>query len=140
MDSWTKEQWQEFVGDEKDHVGIQILLMNDNDFYLKITHFYFNEATEEMFFSFDIQNKFNRNINIQLGQWRIDDSIYDLSSEKPLYLDRFSSIESFQKSVKRSYLEEWDNTIIELKILDAETNTMIRELEFQIIKQYTQIF
>jgi len=53
-----------------------------------------------MFFSFDTQNKFNRNINIQLGQWRIDNSIYDLSSEKPLYLDRFSSIENFQKSVK----------------------------------------
>ncbi len=23
MDSWTKEQWQEWGGEEKDHVGIQ---------------------------------------------------------------------------------------------------------------------
>ncbi|MDM5232523.1 hypothetical protein [Lysinibacillus pakistanensis] len=74
MDSWTKEQWQEWGGEEKDHVGIQILLLNDNDFYLKIMGIYFDEATEEMFFSFDTQNKLNRNINIQFGQWKIDDN------------------------------------------------------------------
>ncbi|MCH7321618.1 hypothetical protein LZ480_06890 [Solibacillus sp. MA9] len=140
MDSWTKEQWQEYNGDEKDYVSIQILLMNDNDFYLEIMRIYFDEATDEMFFCFDTQNKFDKNINIQFGQWRIDDSIYNLSNEKPLYLEKFSGVRGFQKCVKRHHLEDWDNTIIELKILDAETNTMIRELEFQIIKQYTQIF
>jgi len=51
MDSWTKEQWRESVGEEKDYVGIQILLLNDSDFYLKITDIYFNEATEDRFFS-----------------------------------------------------------------------------------------
>lgn len=138
-DTWTKEQWQEYIGEEKDHDGIQLLLMNDNDFYLKITLIYFNEATEEMFFNFDTQNKIDRNINIQFGQWQIDDSIYNLSSQKPLYLDRFSNVRSFQRCVKRSYLEEWDKTIIEITILDAETNIIIRELEFQIIKHYIQI-
>ncbi|MFJ7732161.1 hypothetical protein ACIQXF_09740 [Lysinibacillus sp. NPDC097231] len=111
--------------------------MNDNDFYLKIMGIYFNEATEEMFFSFDTQNKLNRNINIQLGQWRIDDSIYNLSHEKPQYLEKFSVVRGFQKYVKRTYLEEWDKTTIEIKIFDAETNIIIRELEFQINKHYT---
>ncbi len=140
MDSWTKEQWKEFVGGEKDHDGIQLLLISDSDFYLKITCIYFNEVTDEMFLNFDTQNKIDRNINIQFGQWQIDDRIYNLSSEKHLYLDKFSGVRSFQKSVKRSYLEEWDKLIIEIKILEAETNVIIRELEFQIIQHYTQIF
>lgn len=53
MDSWTKEQWKEFVGGEKDHDGIQLLLISDSDFYLKITCIYFNEVTDEMFLNFD---------------------------------------------------------------------------------------
>ncbi|MCH7321348.1 hypothetical protein LZ480_05530 [Solibacillus sp. MA9] len=59
MDTWTQEQWQKFVGEEKDHVGIQLLLMNDNDFYLKIMGVTFNEVAEEMFFGFNTQNKFD---------------------------------------------------------------------------------
>jgi len=140
MDSWTKEQWQEWVGEEKDHVGIQILLMNDTHFYLKIMDIYFDEATEEMFFSFDTQNRLNRNINIQFGQWKIDDSIYNLSHEKPQYLEKFSVVRGFQKCVKHTYLKEWNKTTIEIKILDAETNINIRELEFQINKHITQAF
>lgn len=139
MDSWTKEQWREFVGEEKDHIGIQLLL-NDDDFYLKIMGIYFNETSEEMFFSFDAQNKLGQNINLQFCKWTIDESIYNLSQEKPQYLEKFSGVRGFQKCVKRTYLEEWDNTTIEIKILDAETNLNIRELEFQINKQFTQVF
>lgn len=141
MDSWTKEQWKEWgAGDEKDHVGIRILLMNDNEFYLKIMGIYFNEATDEMFFSFDAQNKLDRNINIYFGQWRIDDSIYNLSNEKPQYLEKYSVVRGFQKCVKRTYLEEWNKTTIVMKIFDAESNINIRELEFQINKHFTQVF
>lgn len=140
MDSWTKEQWQEWVGEEKDHVGIQILLMNDTHFYLKIMDIYFDEATEELFFSFDTQNRLNRNINIQFSQWKIDDSIYNLSHENPLYLEKFSVVRGFQKCVKHTYLKEWNKSTIEIKILDAETNINIRELEFQINKHITQAF
>lgn len=140
MDSWTDEQWQEFVGEEKDHEGIQLLLMNDSSFYLKITGIHFEEATEEMVFNLDTQNKMDKNRNIQFGHWQIDDSIYNLTAERPLYLDKFSGVRSFQKCVKCSYLDEWDKTIIEMKIIDAETNKIIRELEFRIIKHYTTIF
>lgn len=140
MDSWTDEQWQEFVGEEKDHEGIQLLLINDNNFYLKITGIHFDEATEEIVFNIDTQNKMNKNIKIQFGHWQIDDSIYNLTAKKPLYLDNLSGVRSFQKCVKRSNLNEWDKTIIEMKIIDAEINIIIRDLEFQIIKHYTQIF
>jgi len=114
--------------------------MNDTHFYLKIMDIYFDEATEEMFFSFDTQNRLNRNINIQFGQWKIDDSIYNLSHENPQYLEKFSVVRGFQKCVKHTYLKEWNKTTIEIKILDAETNINIRELEFQINKHITQAF
>lgn len=140
MDAWTDEQWQQFVGDGKDHEGIQLLLMDNSSFYLKIASIHFDEATEEMVFSIDAQNKMGKKIFIQFGQWHIDESIYNLTEERPLYLDGISGVRSFQKCVKRSYLDDWDKTLIEMKLLDAETNIIIRELEFQIVKQYTQIF
>lgn len=96
MNTWTQEQWKKFVGEEKDRVGLQLLLMNDNDLYFKIAGIAFNEVTEEMFFGFDTQNKFDRNINIQFGQWKIDDSIYNLSHEKPLYLEKLSGVRGFK--------------------------------------------
>lgn len=140
MDTWTQKQWQEFVGEEKDHTGIQLLLINDNNLYLKIMAIYFNETSEEMFFSFDVQNKLDRPIQLQFNEWTIDGIIYNLSHEKPQYLERFSEITGFQKCVKRTYLEEWNKTTIHINILDAETATLIRSLEFQINKQITQVF
>ena len=140
MDSWSDEQWQEFVGEEEDHGGIQLLLINDNSFYLKITGIHFDEATEEIVINFNTQNKMNKNIKIQFGHWQIDDSIYNHIAKKPLYLDNFSGVRSFLKCVKRSNLNEWDKIIIEMKIIDAEINIIIRDLELQLIKHFTQIF
>lgn len=140
MDSWTPEQWKKFVGEETGPVSIQLLLLNDNEFYLKIMGVSFREVTEEMFFGFEAQNKFNRNITIQFGKWIIDDCIYNLSHEKPLFLEKSSGVRGFQKCVQRTYLEEWNRVIIEINILDAESNSIIRELEFQINKQYNQFF
>ena len=104
------------------------------------TGVHFNETTEEMVFSFDTKNKTGEKVYIQFGQWQIDESIYNLTADRPLYLDKVSGVRSFQKRVQRSYLKEWDKTIMEMKILDAESNTIIRELEFQINKQYTLLF
>lgn len=85
MDSWTDEQWKVFVGEEEDHVGIQLLLMNNHEFYLKITGIYYNELTKEFCFSFDTQNKLDKNIKLQFVQWKFDDIIYNFSHEKPLH-------------------------------------------------------
>ncbi|WP_399631039.1 hypothetical protein [Sporosarcina sp. SG10008] len=57
MDMWTKEQWKEWVGDPEDNIGIQLLLINDTKFYLKVMGIYYNEETGDMFFGFDTQNK-----------------------------------------------------------------------------------
>lgn len=37
MEQWTQEEWKEWVGEPEDHVGIQNVLFNDSDFYLKMT-------------------------------------------------------------------------------------------------------
>ncbi|MDW0117161.1 hypothetical protein QTL97_09450 [Sporosarcina thermotolerans] len=79
MDTWSKEQWKEWAGEPDDNTGIQIPLINDNRFYLKIMGIYYNEETKEMFFGFDSQNKLDRNINIQFGEWKIDESTFNLS-------------------------------------------------------------
>ena len=140
MDLWTKEQWKEWVGEPEDHNGIQMLLLNDNTFYLEIMGIYYNEETGEMFFGFDAQNKFNRDIKIQFGRWEIDESTYDLSNEKPQYMEKHSDVRGFQRAVERSYLESWDRITIELNLLDAETNVGIRKFEFQINKHFIEVF
>jgi len=140
MDMWTKEQWQEWVGEPEDHKGIQILVINDNEFYLKIMGIYYDEEPGNMFFAFDTQNKLNRDIHIQFGRWEIDDSIYDLSHEDPQYMEKCSVVRGFQRFIKRTYLQSWDITTIEISILDAETNLSIREIEFQIKKRFIQVF
>ena len=140
MDSWSKEQWKEWVGEPEDHKGIQMLLMNDNTFHLEIMGIYYNEETGEMFFGFDAQNKFDRDIKIQFDRWEIDESTYDLSNEKSQYMEKHSDKRGFQRSVERSYLESWDRITFELNLLDAETNVSIREFEFQINKHFIEVF
>ncbi|MDN4606999.1 hypothetical protein [Sporosarcina highlanderae] len=140
MDSWSKEQWKEWRGESDDNTGIKIPLINDNRFYLKIMGIYYNEETKEMFFGFDTQNKLDRAINIQFGEWKIDESTFNLSQEKPYYLKSCSEVRGFQKSVERTYLESWDFITIEINLLDAETNQLIREFEFRIEKRLVQVF
>ncbi|MCK1998635.1 hypothetical protein MPH47_15630 [Psychrobacillus psychrodurans] len=140
MDTWTKEQWKTWVGEPEDHRGIQIPLINDNNFYLKIMGIYYDEETGNMFFGFDTQNKLERDINIQFSRWEIDESIYNLSHENPQYMEKHSVVRGFQKFVKRTHLESWDTITIEISILDAETNLSIRELEFIIKKRFIQVF
>ena len=140
MDMWTKEQWKEWVGEPEDHTRIQILLINDNKIYLKVMLISFNEETGNMIFDFDTQNKLDRDINIQFGRWEIDESINNLSREKPQYMEKHSVVRGFQKFVKRTHLESWDTITIEISILDTETNLSIRELEFQIKKRFIQVF
>jgi len=140
MDTWTKEQWKEWGGEPEDNKGFQILLINDNKFYLEIMGIYYNEETGNMFFGFDTQNKLERDINIQFGRWKIDDSIYNLSHEKPQYLEKCSVVRGFQRSVERTYLETWDMITIDINILDVETNLSIREFKFQIEKRLIQVF
>lgn len=140
MDMWTKEQWKEWVGEPEDNIGIQMLLINDNKFYLKVMGIYYNEETGNMFFGFDTQNKLDRDINIQFGRWEIDESINDLSRGNTQYMEKCSVVRGFQRSVKRTYLESWDTITIEISILDAETNLSIREFEFQIKKRLIQAF
>lgn len=139
-ESWTEEQFREWRGESEDDIGIQIMLMNNRDFYLKITGIYFNEATEDMFFEFDTQNKLDRNIYIQFGSWRIEETVYDLSHVKPLYLEKHSEMRGFERVVKRTYLESWDDVAFEVTIVDAETNLNIRELVFHIKRRYIQVF
>jgi len=140
MDMWTKEQWKEWGGDPEDNIEIQLLLINDTKFYLKVMGIYYNEETGDMFFGFDTQNKLDRDINIQFGRWEIDESINDLSREKPQYMERCSVVRGFQRFVKRTHLESWDTITIEISILDAETNLSIREFKFQIKKRLIQVF
>lgn len=140
MDTWSKEHWKEWVGEPDCNTGIQIPLINDDGFYLKIMGIYYNEETKEMFFGFDAQNKLDRNINIQFYEWKIDESTFDLSYEEPHYLKKCSEVRGFQKSVERTYLESWDSIIIEINLLDSETNLIIREFEFQIKKRLVQVF
>ncbi|WOV86986.1 hypothetical protein QWT69_14070 [Sporosarcina oncorhynchi] len=140
MDMWSKEQWNEWVGEPDGNTGIQIPLINDNEFYLKVMGIYYNEETKEMFFGFDAQNKLDRNINIHYGDWKIDESTFNLSCEKPYHLKKCSEVRGYQKSVERTHLESWDSIIIEVNLLDAETNLLIREFEFQIEKRLVQVF
>lgn len=140
MDTWSKEQWEEWRGEPDDNTGIQIALFNDNRFYLKIMGIYYNEETQEMFFAFDTQNKLDKDLNIHFGEWKIDESTFNLSLEKPFFLKKNSVVWGFQKSVERTYLESWDSITIEINLLDAETNLFIREFEFQIEKRLVQVF
>ncbi|MCG7336140.1 hypothetical protein MHZ95_12785 [Sporosarcina sp. ACRSM] len=140
MDMWSEEQWKEWRGDSEEDIGIKILLMNDHTLYLKIMEIYYDEATGDMFFGFDAQNKLDRAIHIQFGSWKIDESTNDLSHIKPQHLEKHSVVRGFQRFVKRTYLESWDSITIEINILDAETNENIRELEFQINKRLIQVF
>jgi len=136
MEEWTPEEWEEWVGEPKDHVGIQKVLLNNSDFYLKMTSIYFDEdeAEKGMYVTFEAQNKKDRKFSIQFVRWIVDDNEFDLSNSLPEFLEENSEIIHFTKSVEYMFLNSTIN--MEVNIIDVDNNTTFREFEF-ILKIYS---
>lgn len=141
-DTWTDEQWAIWRGDEYmyDEVGIKLLLLDDQDFFIKIMGISHNEITDAMNFNFDVVNKLNHPIALQFVEWKIEGKTFDLSHEPFIIVDANSDVPRFRKNIMRSYKDEWQHTAITVNILHANTFVSIRTLQFNIQKVYIQIF
>lgn len=131
MNEWTNEEWKEWTAEPEDRVGIQKVLLNDSELYLKMTSLYYDEATDDMYVTFEAKNKVNRDYSIQFGKWKVDEIEFDLSNSTPTLLEKGSEITNFRKSVKNDFLKSTIN--MEVSIIDDKE--IIRELEF-ILKIY----
>lgn len=141
-DTWTDEQWAIWRGDEYmyDDVGIKLLLLDDQDFFIKIMGISHNEITDAMNFNFDVVNKLNHPIALQFVEWKIEGKTFALSHEPFIIVDANSDVPRFRKNIIRSYKDEWQHTAITVNILHANTFVSIRTLQFNIQKVYIQIF
>ena len=141
-DTWTDEQWAIWRGDEHmyDDVGIKLLLLDDNDLFIKIMGISHNEITDAMNFNFDVLNKLNHPIALQFVDWIIEGKTFDLSHEPFIIIEANSDVPRFSKHIIRSYKDEWEHSTITVNVLHANTFAPIRTLQFNIQKVYTLLF
>lgn len=141
-DTWTDEQWAIWRGDEHmyDDIGIKLLLLDDEDLFIKIMGITHNEMTDAMNFGFDVVNKLNNPIALQFVEWTIEGKVFDLSHEPFIIIDANSDVPRFRKSIIRSFEDGWQHTAITVNVLHATTFAPIRTLQFNIQKVYTQVF
>lgn len=131
MNEWTNEEWKEWTAEPEDRIGIHKVLLNDSELYLKMTSLYYDEATMDMYVTFEAKNKVNRDYSIQFGKWKVDEKEFDLSNSTPTLLENGSEIKIFRNSVNSGFLK---STIsMEVNIIDDKE--IIRKLEF-ILKIY----
>lgn len=141
-DSWTEEQWAIWRGDDYmyDDVGIKLLLLDDQDFFIKIMGISHNEITDAMYFNFDVFNKRSHPIALQFVEWSIEGETFDLSHEPFIIIDANSDIPRFRKNIIRSYKDEWQQTAITVNIVHDITFAPIKTIQFNIQQVFTQLF
>lgn len=127
MEQWTEEEWKEWVGEPEDHVGIQKILINDSNIYLKLTSVYYDEATNDMHVTFEAQSKIEKNVSIQFGKWKVDNQEFDLSNLAPECLGENSELLYFKRSVDYMFIES--ALSMEVDIID-KTNSKCSRYEF----------
>jgi C-terminal processing protease CtpA/Prc len=141
-DTWTDVQWAIWRGDDNmyDDIGLKILLLDDEELFIKIMGISLNDMTNAMYFNFDVVNKLNHPIALQFVEWTIEGTTFDLSHEPFIFVDGNSGVPRFSKNIIRSFKEEWNNSAITVTVLHATTFEPIRTLQFNIRKVYTQVF
>lgn len=141
-DTWTDEQWAIWRGDDTmyDDVGIKLLLLDDEDFFIKIMGISHDEITDAMNFNFDVVNKLSQPIALQFVEWTIEGNTFDLSHEPFIIVDANSDVPRFRKNIIRSYKDDWQQTAITINVLHAITFAPIRTIQFNIQQVFTQLF
>ncbi|MEG0473116.1 MAG: S41 family peptidase [Solibacillus sp.] len=141
-DTWTDKQWAIWRGDEYmyDDVGIKILLLDDENYFIKIMGISHNVMTDAMNFNFDVLNKLNHPIALQFVECTMDGQPFEFLQAPFIIVDANSDVPRFQKSIIRSHKDEWDHLAFTVNVVHAITFAPIRTLQFNIQKVYTQVF
>ncbi|MBD7983474.1 hypothetical protein H9649_02680 [Sporosarcina sp. Sa2YVA2] len=132
MSEWTSEEWKEWTAEPDDNLGIHKVLFDDPEFYFKMTSLYYDEASNDMYVTFDAQNKTNRDYSIRFGKWKVDEQEFDLSNSTPTTLGNKSEIIHLKESVKSGFLK----SMISMEVNIIDVNRRARELVF-ILKIYS---
>lgn len=135
MDKWTEKEWDEWVGDDTKYVGIQAVLLNESDIYLKMTSTYTNEETNEKHVSFEAKSKRKRNYSIQFNKLKDGELEFDISHSNPESLGEDSGMVYFEKTAKNMDLT--GRLTIDITVFDDLNKTNGRKLEF-IIKIFPE--
>ena len=141
-DTWTDEQWAIWRGDDHmyDDVGIQLLLLDDEDLFIKVMGIIHNDMTDAMYFNFDVVNKLNHPIALQFVSWSVENTNINLLNTPSIICPENSAIPRFRKCITWPHMEEWKHSVITVNVLHAITFAPIRTLQFNIQKVYTQVF
>lgn len=141
-DDWTDEQWAIWRGDEYmyDDVGIKLLLLDDQELFIKIMGISHDEITDAMYFNFDVVNKRSYAIALQFVEWSIEGETFNLSHEPFIIIDANSDVPRFRRNIIRSYKDEWQQTAITVNVVHAITFAPIRTIQFNIQQVITQLF
>ncbi|GKV57719.1 hypothetical protein NCCP2222_36660 [Sporosarcina sp. NCCP-2222] len=123
-----------------DDVGVQLLLLDDEELFVKIMGISQNEITTAMTFNFDVLNKLHHPIALQFVEWTIEGNTFDISHEPFIIVDANSDVPRFGKKIKCSLDAKWNDSSFTVNVLHGITFAPIRTLEFNIQTVYKLLF
>ena len=139
-DSWTQEQWDEWHGDHYHIDEWSLLLLDTKELRIAIRSIYHNERTKYMYFRFEVQNKSEHDLSIQLLRWDMDGIARTLADELPILLRKQTLDFRFDKGIAFPIMGEWKQATLLFNVTNAGTNEHIRTLNIILTKKYTQMF
>ncbi|MFC4411604.1 hypothetical protein ACFOZY_14345 [Chungangia koreensis] len=130
MNEWTKEEWEAWVGTPEDHQGIQIDLLDEHDFYIRISGIGLHEPTRETIVWFDVENRKDTDIQVRFKWIQTDQIKMNVEYAPPVILEAGSTVKDVEVRVPDENLGNWIHG--EFQVFENETNHCIRDIVFNI--------
>lgn len=126
---WTKEEWDTWL-DPEDNEELAFDLLNDNTLYLRVSSIYYNESNHHMFVILEVHNKFEQDILLESGKWKVDETLFEAPNMLPAYLKAKERNAAIEGNVAYMFMQS--TLYMEFSIYEALTKKPLRTLAFNV--------
>lgn len=127
---WTIEEWLAWIGEPENHAGLAFNLLEDDTLHLNVSSIYYNESNNHMYVVFEATNKYEQDITLESGTWKVDDTFFELPNMLPIHIKANELKSDIEGNVAYMFMQ--DTICMEFSIFEAKTRKLMRELAFEV--------
>ncbi|WP_042348665.1 hypothetical protein [Bacillus massiliigorillae] len=125
MDSWSDEDWAEWVGTEKDY-GINVVFEDDEEIYLQLSSLADDEVTSEFILGFIVKNRANHNLKIQWTRLLVDHIEFDSSGFEDCLLKSNQAAVDIELRVNHQNFK--GQIVVGVQVIDAVSLKLMKDI------------
>ena len=127
---WTKEEWQDWIGEPEAYQGLSFDLLEDNILHLKVSTVYYNEANNHMYVIFEVNNNYGHDILLETGHWKVDDMLFEMPAMLPVHIKVREIKANIEGNVPYMFMQR--SIYMEFKMYEARPKKLLRNLAFDV--------